>query len=359
MARHGGFRDFFNVDDTRRPFGSNPGLRRRDTRIANIMRLPQFREFAQGQLTGGLDDLIGEVRTGHQDRDERLMDFINPRIRNINERQRRLTGDITGGFQGRADEALAFLNERTGNLEGRFAERTQQGTDFFDALSGKLGDEFKGLRERSLADLEGSGEQARADIRRRFREDESRRNNDLVRRGLRASTAGFGANARSRLDEEAEFRRLGEGLRRERIGIDRDITGDRISLLERLGGARSSLGAALSGQELGASERLATQGLNTRTNLAGDTLQAAERLGSNELATSERLNTQSLGLQERVSGEQLRSIQQLLISRLGLDANFFQQIGGDLQRLLPLIDEMELNKFNAPESGRPISRFPR
>lgn len=85
----------------------------------------------------------------------------------------------------------------------------------------------------ALATLTGMGAQSRADILQRGFQAKAARGQDLVARGLTGTTIKPAVERGIDQDVEAQLARLDEGLRRERVGYQTQLTGDQLSFQER------------------------------------------------------------------------------------------------------------------------------
>ncbi len=314
--------------------------------FADYLQPMAFRQFEQQQLTSGLEDLTGDLDERHNQRQESLLRFFDPEVRRLGEQRAGLTQDVVGGLGQRETDVLGFLDPTTGDLQQRLGERTGQGVSFLDDLRTDVGGGFGEFRERSFGLLEGGGEQARKDIRQRFKEREAEARAGLRRRGLGSTTVINSILGRIGEQEDAELARLDERLRREKLDVETGLSRSELASRERLGLARSGMGARLSGEELSARERMMNLGLTTRAGLSGDVSAAQERLGGDEAAASERLTGAGLGLRERLSGQQLQDVMSMFLRRLGFDQDFLGDIGGMLRQGMPEMGRMRESFLN-------------
>ncbi|KKM72930.1 hypothetical protein LCGC14_1415540 [marine sediment metagenome] len=314
--------------------------------FADFLQPIAFRSFQQDQLTSGLGDLTGDLDDRHNQRQESLLKWFDQQAQGIGQQRAGLTQDVVGGFQGREQSILDFLDPATADLLRKLGERTGQGVEFLDDLRGDVSGGFGEFRERSESLLEGGGEQARKDINRRFDQREAEARARLRRQGLGSSSVV--GNRIAAIDEarDAELARLDERLRREKLGVETGLSRGELASQERLGLARSGTSSRLSGEELSAQERLTNLGLTTRAGLSGDTLSAQERLGGQEAAASERLAGTGLGLRERLSGQQLQDVFRLFLQQMGFDQDFLGDIGGLLQQGLPGLANLRESNLN-------------
>jgi hypothetical protein len=136
-------------------------------------------------------------------------------------------GQSVGGVAGAYQSALDSANAAN---EARYAEGHQGYTD---------------LRSRTLADLAKQGDQGRKDINEQFNNFGQTQAQNLISRGLSASTAGLAPLALAERERSGAISRYDEGLRRERIGYDVDLTRDLLGFVERREDEAPDLGQML------------------------------------------------------------------------------------------------------------------
>lgn len=127
---------------------------------------------------------------------------------------------------------------------------------------------YSGRYEAAMEKLKGLGEQAEKDIRRDYDNLNSQQQQRLVDLGLSGSTMAPGVAAGVESQKQESVGRLKEGLRREELGYQTQLSGDYLSALERSQGARRSIDALLSDQMIGADERSWQDELGWRGDLA-------------------------------------------------------------------------------------------
>lgn len=132
----------------------------------------------------------------------------------------------------------AGANSGTGNDRvDQIANWYQQAYDDAKAANLERYGEAKGmrtdLRERALADLNGSGAQEAKDIRQRYKNVDAQGEQDLIARGLGNSTRRGVMKRGVAREETNDMGRLNERLRQQRIGLDTGLTDEVADLIER------------------------------------------------------------------------------------------------------------------------------
>lgn len=98
-------------------------------------------------------------------------------------------------------------------------------------------EELRGLHDaridRNMERVQGLGAQAQADINRNYRNLDSSVQSDLINRGLSNSTRRATARTGVERERNADTARLQEQLRREQIGLDTQLSGDKLAFMER------------------------------------------------------------------------------------------------------------------------------
>ena len=107
----------------------------------------------------------------------------------------------------------------------------QLGTSNQEILGG-----YQDRYKKAEAELEGYGEQQKADVDRRFDERYGMIANDLVSRGLASSTESAKQQLLNTELQSSEQRRLGEDLTRNRINVLGGMSGEQLAAQERLSG---------------------------------------------------------------------------------------------------------------------------
>lgn len=321
-------------------------------RLADLFRDVAFREFQQNRLTGGLEDLIGDITSRHTARQERLLGQFGKGAQNVQGRLDQLTQGITQGFGQRESDVLGFLDPRMAQISQRLTERPTEGLGFLDAFRGDVQGGFGELRGRALGTLEGSGEQAKKDIRQRFKERRGELKGDLSRRGLLRSTVGQDLKRAIDREEEDALARIEEDIRQERLSVETGIGGAELGARERLGLSRADLHRALTGEAATGLESLTRLGAATRGQLRGEALEAASQLGQGGAAGAERLLGAGVGLGERLSSAEIEDLMRLMLARLGSEESFLGDIGGMLAERGPRFRQLR-TELRSKKQGRP------
>jgi hypothetical protein len=133
-------------------------------------------------------------------------------------------GGYTGG--GGNNELIAALlaDYQRANQEGRQANETRY-NDLINYLNMRL--------DRGLANLQGSGDQALADVDRDYARMSADIDQDMISRGLRNSTVRQNVQRGAQDDRQANRRRIQEDVRKERLQTDAVLSGDVLSAMER------------------------------------------------------------------------------------------------------------------------------
>lgn len=116
-----------------------------------------------------------------------------------------------------------------GSYQTAYDEARQANVGRYEGILGQYG----ALHTRAMGLLENLGDQERSDIRQRYAGREATGMQDLVSRGLSGTTLLPNLRMGVERDQSAELRRLGEGLRRERLGYDVGLTQSKLGFMER------------------------------------------------------------------------------------------------------------------------------
>lgn len=180
---------------------------------------------------------------------------------------------------GRAGQLQQQFGQGAGNLMGAFGQRT-----------GQVGQQFQDLFRQAQEVSAGLGEQERADINRRFDRLGAQQASDLQSRGLSASTLSTSTQRGVEELRGQELGRLGEGLRREQLGVLSDfgaggalaaerLTGGQLGAQQGLLGMGTGLGQNLLSQQLGAGQF----GVGLGANVGLDAFGQRAQLGMGQL----------------------------------------------------------------------------
>lgn len=166
--------------------------------------------------------------------------------------------------------ARGILDRAAGRTRGaleEFGAREKPIMEGYEGQASYFGKEFDKRTADITAKLEGLGTQARKDIDRRYGDVSTQRQQALSARGFGGSTVGAAVEMGVQREKGGELGRLEEGLRRENIGLQSQLTGQAL-------GARMGL----SQQALGAQQQMMSNRLNLMTGLSGDQLMAHQSL---------------------------------------------------------------------------------
>lgn len=139
----------------------------------------------------------------------------------------------------RGDEVLAAYQTRQDEL-----------TAELDRLAAESDKGYQDRYDRNIKDLEGAGVQAGKDIDQRFKASGGRIVADAQNRGLYNTTVLSSAEAGNEASRSAEQGRLTDTLRRERIGLDTQLSGDRLESQTDLGKFKALAKAQATGETL-------------------------------------------------------------------------------------------------------------
>ncbi|MFH1724307.1 MAG: hypothetical protein ABII00_06760 [Elusimicrobiota bacterium] len=120
-----------------------------------------------------------------------------------------------------------------GGLFGQFADAWQQARAANESRYGDILGQYGDMYKRVMANLQGLGEQERKNIGQRFTERTSDSMQDLVSRGLRGTTIAPSVKQGLAREQEGVLAQLAETLRREQIGYDTGLTGQKLGFMER------------------------------------------------------------------------------------------------------------------------------
>lgn len=202
------------------------------TNLENIARYDE----AKGLATSAAGDVLKAYDTSS--------DAAHRELQGLGDRQQQDARRL-----GRTTRATGFnLLE---HLQQRGQQRQQNyGQGLNDFMQGARGDEagiIGGYRDRykfAEDELQGYGEQQKADINLGFEQKGADISQDLISRGLSASSVGAVNQTLNEQARSAEQRRLGEDLTRNRVNILGGILGEQSLAQERLSGQRQNYGFA-------------------------------------------------------------------------------------------------------------------
>lgn len=209
------------------------------------------------------------------------------------------SGGLAGDFQGSYDEAVAENEARYRDILNGYLNRTGTTLGDIDAGNRDVDGGYQSRYNRNLADLGNSqgqisggynarfdrnmdrlsnlGAQEAEDINERFDNNAQAQRQSLVGRGLSNSTVLDTMAAGNERERGAELRRHNEGLRREQIGLDTQLSGDALGYGERATNSRIGFDSALSGDAMNFRERANNNRNTSNAMLTGDMLQFMER----------------------------------------------------------------------------------
>jgi len=118
---------------------------------------------------------------------------------------------IAGQYQKALDEAKAANEERYGEIKGGYQERY----------------------DTAMGDLEGLGAQQRKDLGKQYSDERAKTRSYLSARGLSGTTLAPTMEQGSIGKEQESMTRLNEALKRERLGYQTGLSGDKLGFMER------------------------------------------------------------------------------------------------------------------------------
>lgn len=133
-------------------------------------------------------------------------------------------GTGTGGING--TDTLNNLASATDAQQRRAEEANEQ--RYRDILSG-----HGSAYDRNMATLDGMGESERASLNRRHDASQGRNTQEAISRGLGGTTVLPGMRTLTERERTQDLGDLDERLRRERIGLDTQLSGNTLSFMER------------------------------------------------------------------------------------------------------------------------------
>lgn len=139
----------------------------------------------------------------------------------------------------RGDEVLSAYKTRQDEISAEL-----------DRLAAESDKGYQDRYDRNLKTLEGAGVQAGKDIDARFKASGGRIVADAQNRGLYNTTVLSSAEAGNEVARSAEQGRLTDTLRRERIGLDKELSGDRLESQADLGKFKSLAKVQVTGETL-------------------------------------------------------------------------------------------------------------
>jgi hypothetical protein len=151
------------------------------------------------------------------------------------------TGPVDTRSVSRTDRANAAVQANAGGSNNALIQQllrqySQSQRQANAANTGRYNQILGGYDRRlqgALSGLSGMGAQSRQDIQQRGFEAKATRGQDLVARGLTGTTIKPAMERGVDQDMEAQLARLDESLRRERVGYQTQLEGDRLSFMER------------------------------------------------------------------------------------------------------------------------------
>ena len=169
-----------------------------------------------------------------------------------------------------------------------------------------------GYRQRYadvMGNLSNLGSQAQEDIRAQYRNAQNRGMQELINRGLGASTVTTAMRRGYERDQAAALSSLREQLRREQLGYQTSLSGEALAAQERQQAQAPQLNDLLSAQQAQSAEQLA----NKQFGLQEQRFGLESELGRGQLTLQQQ--------QARVNEELARQQQALAQQRYGLEAS--------------------------------------
>lgn len=187
------------------------------------------------------------------------------------------TSGVNTAYGGRVGDIMSRLQSALSGVNAGYGAREGNIMGSFNAGSRGLDEAFRRREGNIMGEFAGLGDQARRDIGQRYGELGARGQQDLTSRGLGGSTMLTGMRQGLQRQQEADQRRLGEDLRRERIGYRTQLSGDTLANRRGLLSEGTALRAGLSGDRLASQTNTANSLANMRAGLTGEQLAAQER----------------------------------------------------------------------------------
>lgn len=120
-----------------------------------------------------------------------------------------------------------------GDLMKAYQQAYEQGRQANEQRYQELARGYQDRYGQAMSTLEGSGEQARADLRNQWRSAENRGVQDLTSRGLTGTTILPTMRMGYQRQANADEGRLNESLRQQKLGLQNQLSGDMLSFMER------------------------------------------------------------------------------------------------------------------------------
>lgn len=169
-----------------------------------------------------------------------------------------------------------------------YKTRQDELTAELDRLAAESDKGYQDRYDRNLKTLEGAGVQAGKDIDARFKASGGQIVADAQNRGLYNTTVLSSAEAGNEAARSAEQGRLADTLRRERIGLDKELSGDRLESQSDLGKFKSLAKVQLTGETLKNMDDQRKQQLATLLQTGQLANEATRQVAATKLGLSEQ-----------------------------------------------------------------------
>lgn len=304
------------------------------------------------RLSGGASDLSASLDPQYAQRTNDVLGMLRSGTTGVQQGYGALGRGIGSGFQ--------ELGARSGAGFGALSGATQGG--YMD-LGNRLGGGYQERLNRGLSNLQGMGDQAKKDINRDYQGFQSRVGQDLVSRGLSASTVSSTLRSGVERERQAAVERLNENIRNERLNLDARLSGDQLAAQERLGvgGLQSGANIGLAGLQTGAN--IGLSGLGTLSNIGMTGLNSLNRNNLFGTGLAADLSGQRLGVQNQLGQLGLNYLAQAGLAGAGAQSGVEMGRLGSLQNLgnqrLNFIQNLmnartgQLNSINIPAPASP------
>lgn len=163
--------------------------------------------------------------------------------------------DVPGQYQAAYNEAKLANEQRYNDILQGYINREQQLTGNQAGQMGDVLDGYENRYQRGMENLQGLGDQEKADTSQRYKNLASQNTQDMVSRGLTGTTIMPTMRQGIAREESDALSRVNERLQRERLNYDASLSGDALSAQERQYGQQQSTYGNASSDTLGFMER--------------------------------------------------------------------------------------------------------
>ena len=205
-------------------------------RSSGMNLLNQGYRSADGLIANSIETSMGRVNSGFDQGQDYLSALLGKQMGTIGASAKNLNS-LLRGIGDRGKEALASRTQEVRDAySGLGADFRQQGGEILNRLRSGTDDLNRRFDERTsriMANLEGLGEQERADILERGGERETSAAQNVARRGLSGTGAVSAVRQSVARETEKDLSRQADTIRRQKIGVESSLTGEALGARER------------------------------------------------------------------------------------------------------------------------------